>query len=186
MWSPRVPTGRRPNQPARSGEAGVAFVMAIVVTMILALIVAGIAQLMIAEVEMGRLTRWDAEAQYLAQAGLEHQIYLLKADKTAGPISYTNYPVTADQRTWFVTSRRCLLPTLDDCAINAQARRWCILSTGEIRRYNPDATFVVLLTRVIRAEVDVTYGGTSPLYGTPLKVAVLRWEEDLSASPTCP
>ncbi|MDI6773317.1 MAG: hypothetical protein QME77_12130 [bacterium] len=160
--------------------------MAVVVTMILALIVAGIAQLMVAEVEMGRLTRWDAEAQYLAQAGLEHQIYVLKADKTAAAIPYTNYPAAPDQRSWYVTTRRCLLPALDDCAINTAARRWCILATGEIRRYNPDATFVVLQTRTIRSEVDITYGGASPLYGTPLKVTVLRWEEDLRASPTCP
>lgn len=175
-----------PLRRVRSGEAGVAFVMAVVVTMILALIVAGIAQLMIAEVQIAQATRWDAEAQYLAQAGLEHQIYLLKEDKTAAAISYTNYPVTTDRRRWFVTTRRCLLPTLDDCTVNAQARRWCILSTGEIRRYNPDSTFVVLQTRTIRAEVDITYGGTSPLYGTPLRVTVLRWEEDLRSSPTCP
>ena len=175
-----------PARSARPGEAGVALVMAVVVTMILALIVAGIAQLMIAEMEMGRLTRWDAEAQYLAQAGLEHQIYLLKADKTAAAVPYTNYPATPDQRTWYTTTRRCLLPTLDICISNVAARRWCILSTGEIRRYNPDATFVVLQTRTIRAEVDITYGGASPLYGTPLRVTVLRWEEDLRASPTCP
>ncbi|MDQ7840640.1 MAG: hypothetical protein RDU83_06385 [bacterium] len=163
--------------------------MAVVVTMILALIVAGIAQLMIAEMEMGRLTRWDAEAQYLAQAGLEHQIYLLKADKTAAAVPYTNYPVTLDQRTWYITTRRCLLSTPADCtsivAADIAARRWCILSTGEIRRYT-GATFVVLQTRTIRAEVDITYGGASPLYGTPLRVTTLRWEEDLRASPTCP
>lgn len=159
--------------------------MAIVVTMILALIVAGIAQLMIAEAEMGRLMRWDTEALYLAQAGLEHQIYLFKADKAAAAVSYTNYPVTADQRTWFTTTRRCLLPTLDNCTSNVPARRWCILSTGEIRRYT-GVTFVVLQTRTIRAEVEITYAGTSPLYGTPIEVTVLRWEEDLRASPTCP
>ncbi len=160
--------------------------MAIVVTMILALIVAGVAQLMIAEADMGRLTRLDAEAQYLAQAGLEHQIYRLKADKTAAAVPYTNYPASADQRSWFVTSRRCLLPALDDCTSNVAARRWCILSTGEIRRYNPDATYEVLQTRTIRAEVDITYGGASPLYGTPTRVTVLRFEEDLRASLTCP
>jgi Tfp pilus assembly protein PilX len=160
--------------------------MAIIVTLIVALIAGGIAQVLVADLEMGRLVRWDTEAQYLAQAGLEHQIYLLKADKTAPAVPYTNYPATPDQRTWYVTSRRCLLPTLDDCTSNVSTRRWCILSTGEIRRYNPDATFTVLHTRTIRAEVDIAYGGTLPLYGTPLAVAVLRWDEDLRASPTCP
>jgi Tfp pilus assembly protein PilX len=160
--------------------------MALIVTLIVALIVGGIAQLVVADIEMGRLVRWDAEAQYLAQAGLEHQLYLLKADKTAAAVPYTNYPVTPDQRTWYTTTRRCLLPTLDGCTVNAAARRWCVLATGEIRRYNPDGTFTVLHSRTIRADVDITYGGTSPLYGTPLRVTLLRWEEDLRASPACP
>lgn len=182
-WSLRVRTGRSPNAAAPpAGEQGAALVIALVVVLILGIIVAAIAQRMIAEAEMGRFARWDAEAQYLAQAGVEHQIYLLKANKDAGAIPYTNYPVTGEQRTWFETSLTCLL----NCSGNAAARRWCILSTGEIRRYNPDGTFAVLQTRTIRAEVDITYGGTSPLYGTPLRVTVLRWEEDRRASPTCP
>ncbi|MBM3470164.1 MAG: hypothetical protein FJX73_05150 [Armatimonadetes bacterium] len=155
--------------------------MAIIVTLIVALIVGGIAQLVVADLEMGRLVQWDTSATYLAQAAIEHQIYLLKANKDAGPIAYTNYPVTPDQRSWYVTSRTCLL----NCSGNVAARRWCVLATGEIRRYNPDATFTVLQTRTLRSEVDITYGGASPLYGTPLKVTVLRWEEDLRASPTC-
>lgn len=156
-------------------------IMAIIVTLILALIVGGVAQIVVADLEMSRLVRWDTTATYLAQAAVEHQIYLLKANKDAGAIPYTNYPVTADQRGWYVTASTCLL----NCSGNVAARRWCILATGEIRRYT-DGTFTVLQTRTIRAEVDITYGGASPLYGTPLRVTVLRWEEDLRASPTCP
>lgn len=158
--------------------------MAIVVTFVLALIVGGIAQVLVADFEMARLTRWDAEALYLAQAGLEHQIYLLKGNKDAAAVPHTQYPVTADQRGWYATSLTCVL----NCSESPPpaARRWCILATGEIRRYTPDATFTVLHSRAIRAEVDITYGGTSPLYGTPLRVTVLRWEEDLRASPSCP
>lgn len=29
------------------------------------------------------------------------------------------------------------------------------------------------------AEVDITYDGTSPLYGNPTRVTILRWEEAL-------
>lgn len=158
--------------------------MAIVVTLILALIAGGIAQVVVADLEMGHLTRWDAVALYLAQAALEHQVYLLKEDKDAAAVPYTQYPVTADQRGWYATSLTCLLNCSGTPA--PSARRWCVLATGEIRRYNPDATFSVLHSRTIRAEVDITYGGASPLYGTPLKVTVLRWEEDLRPSPTCP
>ncbi len=157
--------------------------MAIVVTLILALIAGGIAQVMVADLEMGRLTRWDAAALYLAQAGLEHQIYLLKGNKDAAAVPYTQYPASADQRGWYITSLTCLL----NCSGTPppSARRWCVLATGEIRRYNPDATFTVLHTRTVRADVDITYEGASPLYGTPRRVTVLRWEEDLQAAPSC-
>jgi len=169
-----VPTGRR-RSPSGYGEEGVALIMAIVITLLVALIVAGIAQVTVADFEMSRLTRWDATAQYLAQAGIEHQSYLLKDNKDAVAIPYTNYPVTADQRYWYVTSLTCLL----NCSGNVSARRWRIQSTGEIRQYN-GGSYTVLQTRAITAQVDITYFGVAPnLYRYPLKVTVLRWEEVL-------
>lgn len=149
--------------------------MATIVTLIVALIVGGVAQLVVADLEMGRLVRWDTSATYLAQAAVEHQIYLLKANKDAGAIAYTNYPVTGDQRAWYVTSLTCLL----NCSGNPSARRWRIQATGELRRYNPDSTWVVLQMRTLVAEVDITYTGASPLYGNVLKVTTFRWEEAL-------
>ena len=149
--------------------------MAIVVTLIVALIVAGIAQVTVADFEMSRLTRWDVTAQYLAQAGVEHQIYLLKGNKDSGAIAYTNYPVTADQRYWYITTLTCLL----NCAGNVAARRWRIQSTGEIRQYN-GVGYTVLQTRTLSAEVNITYDGVAPnLYLYPQRVTVLRWEETL-------
>lgn len=166
--------GRRIAVYARD-ERGVALVMAMVVTLILALLVAGIAQQMVAELGMGQFTRQDAVALYLAQAGIEHQLYLQKVNKDAGAIAYTNYPST-DQTRWYATSLTCLL----NCSGNPSARRWRIRSTGEIRRYNPDTTFLVLQTRVLVAEVDITYDGIAPsLYLYPLKVTVYRWEEEV-------
>lgn len=191
MSSPRVPSARcpdparwqapRPRRGPASGEEGTALILALVVVLILALVAGGIAQVVIAEVEMGRLTRHDVEAQYLAQAGIEHQIYLLKGDKTLTQgIPYTNYPVAPDQRGWYTTgppdgNLECLL----NCSGNVPARRWRITATGQIRRYNPDSTYAVLQTRTLVAEVDITYDGTSPLYGNPTRVTILRWEEAL-------
>jgi hypothetical protein len=149
--------------------------MAVVMALVVALIVAGVAQLVAADLDVARLTQWDTTAQYVAQAGLEHQIYLLKANKDAGAIAYTNYPVTPDQRTWYVTSVTCLL----NCAGNVPSRRWRVLSTGEIRQYNPDLTWTVLQTRTLQAEVDITYTGLAPLYANPQRITVLRWEEVL-------
>jgi Tfp pilus assembly protein PilX len=149
--------------------------MAIIVTLILALIVAGIAQVTVADFEMNRLTRWDATAQYLAQAGAEHQIYALKANKDAGAIAYTNFPVTTDQRYWYTTILTCLL----NCSGSVAVRRWRIQSTGEIRQYN-GGTYTVLQTRSIAVQVDITYDGVAPnLYTYPQRVTLQRWEETL-------
>ncbi|MDR7420073.1 MAG: hypothetical protein QN178_14305 [Armatimonadota bacterium] len=169
----------RPHSPPRRGQEGFALILAIVVTLTLALIVAGIAQVILADQEMGRLTQWDAAALYLAQAGLEHQIYLLKANKAAGAIPPTSYPVTADQRFWYWTNLSAPDGCLLNCTGNVASRRWRIRATGEIRRYNPDGTWTALQSRTILADVDITYTGTSPTYGTPLRVTVRRWEETL-------
>lgn len=171
MCSRRARTGRLHND-----ERGVALVMALVVALILALLVAGITQQVIAELQIGQLTRQDAIALYLAQAGVEHQIYLLKNNKDAGPIAYTNYPVTVDQTRWFATSLTCLL----NCAGTPSARRWRIRSTGELRRYNPDSTYTVMQNRAVLAEVDIVYDGVAPnLYRYPLRVTMYRWEEEV-------
>jgi hypothetical protein len=149
--------------------------MAIVVTLIVALIVAGIAQVTVADFEMNRLTRWDVTAQYLAQAGIEHQIYALKANKDAAAIAYTNFPSTADTRYWYVTSLTCLL----NCSGSVAARRWRIQSTGEIRLYS-GGTYTSLQTRTIAVQVDITYDGVAPnLYAYPQRVTLQRWEETL-------
>ncbi len=170
---PEGPVPRR--RTARRGERGVALIMAVVVALILALLVAGIAWLTIAELEMGRLTRYDAIAQYMAQAGLEHQIYLLKNSKDAGAIGATNYPVTPGQETWYSTTLTCLL----NCTANTAARRWNIRATGEIRQYS-GVTYTVLQTRTIASDVDITYDGVAPnLYRYPQRVTVRRWEEAL-------
>ncbi|MDR7485394.1 MAG: hypothetical protein QN187_08700 [Armatimonadota bacterium] len=189
MSSPRAPTDRRPDAPrlpearrrGRPAEEGTALVLALVVVLVLAVVAGGIAQLVIAEVDMGRLTRDDTEALYLAQAGIEHQIFLLKGDKTLTQgIPYTNYPAGPDQRGWYTTAPpdgnlECLL----NCSGNVTARRWRIRAAGQIRRYHPDGTYSVLQTRTLVAEVDITYDGISPLYGTPTRVTVRRWEEAL-------
>lgn len=171
--------GRRPERPAgrrvRRGERGVALIMAVVVALILALLVAGIAWLTVADVEMERLTRYDAIAQYLAQAGLEHQLYLLKDNKDAAAIGPTNYPVTPGQETWYYTSMTCLL----NCTANTASRRWSIRATGEIREYS-GMSYTVLQTRTIVALVDITYDGVAPnLYRYPQEITIRRWEEAL-------
>jgi hypothetical protein len=149
--------------------------MAVVVALIIALLVAGIAWMTVAELEMGRLTRYDVIAQYMAQAAIEHQLYLLKENKDADAIPYTNYPITPGQETWYTTSLTCLL----NCSANTASRRWSIRATGEIRQYS-GVSYTVLQTRTILSEVDITYDGVTPnLYRYPQRVTIRRWEEEL-------
>lgn len=149
--------------------------MAIAVALILALLVAGIAWMTVAELEIGRLTRYDAVAQYMAQAAIEHQLYLLKDNKNGGAIAYTNYPSTPGQETWYTTALTCLL----NCTGNVASRRWSIRATGEIRQYS-GLSYTVLQTRTILAEADITYDGLTPnLYRFPQRVTIRRWEEEL-------
>jgi len=71
-------------------ERGVALPLALVVLLILAALAVALADLTAAELDTGRWTRWDVQAQYLAQAGMEHQIYTLKANKNAGALAAVN------------------------------------------------------------------------------------------------
>lgn len=152
-------------------ERGVALMLALVVILILAVIVLAIANMTTGEVEIQRLTAWDTTAQYLAQAGVEHQIYLLKGNINAGAVPDTNWPVLPGETAgfgtrWYRTSLTCLL----NCSGTPSSRRWSIDAFGEIRLYS--GTWTTLQQRTIRAQVDITYSGT-----TPTSVTLLRWAE---------
>lgn len=155
-------------------ERGVAFIMALVVILILSAIVLGIAQMTTGELDISRMTRWDSLAQYLGQAGIEHQIYLLKVNMNAGGITYTNYPVLPGETSgfgalWYRTTLTCTL----NCTGTPTSRRWQIDSFGEIRKYDPGTgTFTTQQQRTIRAQVEITYSGSAVT-----SVTLLRWEE---------
>lgn len=155
-------------------ERGVALIMALVVILILAAIVLGIAHMTTGEVEIHRLTRWDTLAQYLGQAGVEHQIYLLKENWDAAAVPYQEYPLLPEFPPglgpfWYITSLTCTL----NCTGSPATREWTILSYGEVWNYNPaTATWTLLQQRTIRAGLRITYSGSSPT-----GVTLLRWEE---------
>lgn len=153
-------------------QRGVALPLALVVLLILAALATALAELTTAELDTGRWTRWDVQAQYLAQAGMEHQIYALKANKSAAALAAVNYPVTAGQEYWYSTSLTCLL----QCGTDGESRRWRVVATGEIRQSGGGP---VLQTRALRADVEIAYAwdsGTST-FRLPTAVTILRWEE---------
>jgi hypothetical protein len=152
-------------------ERGLALPMAMLVVTILSAITLELALTSTAEFGAALPAYRDVRANYLAQAGIEHQIYLLKANKDAGGIGPTNYPVTPGQEYWYTTTLQCLL----NCGVNFESRRWQIVSTGEIHQ---TGSSTVVQNRSIRALLEIHYGGSGgSLFQFPTKVLVLRWEE---------
>jgi type II secretory pathway component PulK len=152
-------------------ERGVAMIMALVIVVILTALMLALAETTTSEVGVTQATDWDTRALYLAEAGIEHQIYLLKANKDAGALGPVNYPVTPGQEYWYSTTLTCLL----HCGGNWETRRWQIVATGTIRQ---SSTSTVLQTRSLRAVVEIQYGGSGAnLFLYPTDVTILRWEE---------
>ena len=156
-------------------ERGIALPLAVVAILILAGLVMLLAQMTANELDIDRYTRGDVRAQYLAQAAIEHQIYLLKENKDALAVGLTNLPANANGETRYrVTGLACLL----NCTANRESRRWRIVGQGQVRRRNPDGSFTLLQTRQIRTLVEIAYSGTGvDLYRFPSEVTIVRWEE---------
>jgi len=170
----RTPTSRdHVTRGRRLGEEGVALPLALLVLLVLSTLAVALAQMTAAEVDVGRWSRWDLQALYLAQAAIEHQVYALKADKDATGLGPVNYPATPDGSYWYSATLTCLL----QCTADRESRRWRIVGTGEIRA--PGGA--ILQSRAVRAEVEITYawGSTGPTAGyiVPTSVTFLRWEE---------
>ncbi len=152
-------------------ERGLALPMAMLVVMILSALMLELALTSTSEFGTALPADRDVRANYLAQAGIEHQVYLLKANKSAGAIGLTNYPVTPGREYWYSTTLQCLL----NCGINFESRRWQIVATGEIRQTGSPT---MLQNRSIRAVVEIHYGGNGgSLFQFPTTVLMLRWEE---------
>ncbi len=159
-------------------ERGVALILALVVVLILAAITLAMGFMTSAEVDIHRMSRWDSFAQYLGQAGIEHQIYLLKGNKDAAAVPYQNYPVLPGETPgsgvwWYITTLTC---TLNCPPGNPTSRRWTILSFGE-NWDCPTPCTTRRHQRTIRAQVEIRYGtcaaGTN---ACPTGVTLLRWE----------
>jgi Tfp pilus assembly protein PilV len=154
-----------------SNERGFALPLAMLVVLILSALMLALAQALTSEYSAALPASRDVRANYLAQAGVEHQVYLLKVNKGAAAIGLTNYPVTPGTEYWYSTTLTCLL----NCSTNFETRRWQIVSTGEVHLAG---TSTVVQTRTIRAMLEIHYGGNgASLFLFPTKVLVLRWEE---------
>ncbi len=146
---------------------GLALPLTLFVLVVLALLTAALAGTTVAEIDSDRLVAWDRKALYAAEAGLEHQIYELKRDKSAAPVGTAS--LSPNLR--YVVTSECK-PELSagaTCTENRELRAWEITSTGEVLDRG-----AVIHSRTVWALVEIRYGG--PNYGTPRSVSVLRWE----------
>ena len=163
-------------------ERGVALPLALLIVVVLALLVTALAETTTAELEVQLRTRWDTQALYLATAGVEHQLYAFKANRDAGAVGSVLVPASGPHR--YTVTCTCVLncgATLCSVAPGALGtspgtRRWELLSTGEVRRQEPDGSFTLLQDRAVRALVEVVYAGPGPTRA-PDQVTILRWEE---------
>lgn len=165
-----------------NNQEGLALPLALLVLVVLALLITALAETTVAELEVQLRTRWDTQALYLAVAGVEHQLYAFKADRDAGAVGSVLVPAGGPHR-YTVTCTCVLNCSATRCPIAPGAldttpgtRRWELLSTGEVRRQEPDGTFTVLQDRAVRALVEVVYAGPGPARA-PDQVTILRWEE---------
>lgn len=159
-------------------DRGVALPLALMLILILSLVILGVSQITTTALDVNRYSRWDNIDRYLAHAGIEHQIYLLKQDQTAGAVSYQNYPVLSGETSgcgkfWYMTTLTCTL----NCAGSTQTtRQWTIVANGEVRNTTNCVTFTRLQQRQIRAQLQITYQAIGATM-VPQSVSFLRWEE---------
>jgi len=151
--------------------------VALVVIVILATVVLTVAPISTSELEIHRLNRFDDALRYVGIAGLEHQIYNLKAYQQAASVGYVNYPVLPGETSgcgayWYNVSRTCVNPS--SCNGNYPSRQFSIRSDGEIW-INGCAT-TLQQQRSVRATVTITYVKSGPNW-YPTGVTFQRWEE---------
>ena len=168
--------------PPYRGQDGLAMPVTLFALAVLALLTAALAGTTTAELESERLVDWDRRALYLAEAGLEHQIFALKQDKDSGDVGTVSMGGSPLEGRYHVI-RQCvdLASAGSTCRDNRESRTWRITSRGELWQ---GATLVH--TRTVEALVEIRYcGGADNVkgcptggaaYGSPEAVLIHRWE----------
>jgi hypothetical protein len=148
-------------------ERGLAFPMTLFVLVVLALLAAALGSSTASGLEGARLADWNRKALYAAEAGVEHQIHLLKegspeegspapASGSLGGSPGVRYRVT--QVTGLEPTGRCS-PLREE--------RWQITARGELVQ-----GAAVVAARQVQAVVEICFLGSSPQ-----RVFVEDWRE---------
>lgn len=155
----------RPGQPDRA-EEGLALPLTLFALAVLALLAAALAGVTAAGVEGTRLADWDREALYAAEAGIEHQLFLLKGDPGAPPVSGPQWLLPG--RTRYRVVALSQLAAAGTCPPGELSRTWEITTQGELLQGS-----TVLHARGVRALVEVCYDALL----VPRRVLIHGWQE---------
>ncbi len=138
-----------------------------------------VAPISTSELEIHSMNRFDNALRYVGIAGLEHQIYNLKANQQGASVGYVNYPVLPGESSgcgayWYNVARTCVNPS--SCSGNYPSRQFSIRSDGE-QWFSPNCvTWTLFQQRSVRATVTITYVKSGPNW-IPTGVTFQRWEE---------
>lgn len=147
------------------GPEGLALPLTLFALTLLALLAAALAGVTASELQAGRFAEWDRHAAYVAEAGIEHQLFAFKVNRNASSVGTVNLGGHPLRRQYVVNARTgspggvCTDDLLED------ESWWEITSFGQLWRGAE-----LVHQRSISALVQVVY----PI-NLPFKVTVCRW-----------
>lgn len=147
----------------RSDERGLALPLTLFVLAVLALLTAVLAGTTTAEVGSERLADWDRRALYAAEAGVEHQIFELKANPLAGPVGPVSMGGSPLEVRYQVTGLTPVVPPVGFGPCPGLGPQWEITGVGQLWQ-----GAVRVHERQVGARVEIRPTPT-------LQVTVCRW-----------
>lgn len=144
---------------------GFALPLTLFVLTIVGLLTAALAGATTAQLGVGRLADWDRRALYAAEAGVEHQVFALKADRGAGPVGPVSMGGSPLEARYQVVS---LVPSAPGGVCSAEPGAdeswWEVTSLGQVWQGS-----VRVHEREVRALLGIRYDTPSP------QVRICRW-----------
>jgi hypothetical protein len=144
-------------------ERGLAFPMTLFVLVVLALLAAALGSSTASGLEGARLADWNRKALYAAEAGVEHQIHLLKE----GSPAYASGSVGGSPPARYQVTRVTVLGPSGRCSLPLVPVRREITARGELVQ-----GAAVVAARQVQAVVEICFLGSSPQ-----RVFVEDWRE---------
>jgi hypothetical protein len=138
-------------------ERGLAFPMTLFVLVVLALLAAALGSSTASGLEGARLADWNRKALYAAEAGVEHQIHLLKEGSEEGSAAPTSGSLGGSPGVRYQVTQVTGLEPTGRCSLPLREERWQITARGELVQ-----GAAVVAARQVQAVVEICFLGSSP------------------------